>query len=363
MPKQWMIYGANGYTGQLLAEEAKKRLLTPILAGRNRVEIEGIAKRLGLDFRVFDCSDPDVMALQLKNIDLVLHSAGPFSATSKPMVKACIKAKAHYLDITGEIPVFERILSRSQVFKEAGIVAIPGVGFDVVPTDCLAALLKNMLPDATSLLLAIQIAGSPSPGTLKTITEGLYVGAVIRKGGKLTRVSPTFNAQELPYTNGPRFSALVPWGDLSTAYYSTGIPDIQTFFAVGRKNYRLIQATTLLRPLLILPFLQKMIKKQIEKKVAGPSIQERSESEFRIFGQVTHSSGKLARLWLDTPNGYDFTVDAALASVGRVLDGQVGPGSWTPSQAFGPDFVRNLKGVRITDQISQDPSVARVDVV
>ena len=103
----WLIYGANGYTGELIAREAKKRGLNPILAGRNAAKVAALAQELGLEHRAFDLGSPIEIGSHLGGVALVLHCAGPFSATSAPMIAACIQAKAHYLDITCEISVFE----------------------------------------------------------------------------------------------------------------------------------------------------------------------------------------------------------------------------------------------------------------
>src|SRR6266550_6648973 len=150
----WMIYGANGYTGQLIAELANNHGEKPILAGRNAAKVRALAEKLGLPWRAFALDRPD-----LRDIELVLHCAGPFSATSRPMVDACLLARAHYLDITGEIDVFESVLGRDEEARQRGIVLLPGAGFDVVPSDCLAALLKQRLPSATKLELAFAPIG------------------------------------------------------------------------------------------------------------------------------------------------------------------------------------------------------------
>lgn len=103
----WLIYGANGYTGELIAREAVRQGLKPTLAGRNKAKVEALAQELGLDYKAFGLDNVNAISEQLQGFKLVMHCAGPFSATSKPMMEACIKAGAHYLDITGEIAVFE----------------------------------------------------------------------------------------------------------------------------------------------------------------------------------------------------------------------------------------------------------------
>ena len=106
---QFLIYGANGFTGRLIVQEALERGFKPIIAGRNRKEIEKIASETGLEARVFDLSDLPSIARNIVNVDVVLHAAGPFTLTMPNMVKACLQTQTHYCDITGEIDVFEKI--------------------------------------------------------------------------------------------------------------------------------------------------------------------------------------------------------------------------------------------------------------
>src|SRR5262245_52100979 len=101
-----MIYGANGYTGELIAREAVSRGLRPALAGRTAAKVEQLAAGLGLQARVFDRANATATARGVEGMGLVLNCAGPFSATAAPMMTACLAKRAHYLDITGEIRVF-----------------------------------------------------------------------------------------------------------------------------------------------------------------------------------------------------------------------------------------------------------------
>src|SRR5437763_343698 len=175
----FLVYGANGYTGQLIAELARERGERPILAGRSEDKVRPLAERLGLPWRAFDLDHPD-----LHDVQLVLHCAGPFSATSRPMVDACLAAGAHYLDITGEVEVFESVLARDAEARGRRIVLLPGTGFDVVPSDCLAALLHRQLPSATRLELAFAPPGRSSPGPIKLAVDALPRGGLVRRGGE-----------------------------------------------------------------------------------------------------------------------------------------------------------------------------------
>jgi short subunit dehydrogenase-like uncharacterized protein len=181
---EWMIYGANGYSGHLVAAEARPRGLNPVLAGRRAGPIAKLAAELGLPMRVFGLDDAPVAAAAIADIAVVANCAGPFAATSAPMIDACLTSRAHYLDITGEIEVFVAAHRRHADAEAVGIVICPGVGFDVIPTDCMAAVLKEALPNATHLVLAFEARGPMSPGTARTMALSLRLG---QHGGRVRR--------------------------------------------------------------------------------------------------------------------------------------------------------------------------------
>ena len=165
-----LLYGANGYTGTLIARYAKEYNLAPILAGRNKKEIETLAAQLNLPYKVFSLDDAAALNTALGEVAVVIHAAGPFHYTAKQMVEACIATGTHYLDINGDIAVFEFIKKYNEQAKQAGVMLLPGSGFDVVPTDCLALSLKNQLPDATHLeIVFIPVGSQISHGTASTM--------------------------------------------------------------------------------------------------------------------------------------------------------------------------------------------------
>ena len=209
MTTPWMLYGANGYTGALIAEQAAAQGLRPVLAGRNRAAVEGLAARLGLESRVFDLADADVVARHVEGMALVLLAAGPFSATSEAMLTGCLQAGAHYLDITGEISVFEACRGRDEEAKMRGVVVMPGVGFDVVPSDCLARALAEALPGAVRLELAIRSPGSLSRGTLKTMLEQVGRGTQVRRGGQLKTVAADALQKTIEFDGKPRTTVAI----------------------------------------------------------------------------------------------------------------------------------------------------------
>jgi short subunit dehydrogenase-like uncharacterized protein len=349
MTGKWMIYGANGYTGTLAARYAGNHDLAPILAGRDVGRIEPLARELGFEYRVFDLADPQGVARNLDGVAAVLHCAGPFSATSRPMLAGCLRSRTHYLDITGEIAVLEDIHSRNAEIRHAGIVAIPGVGFDVVPTDCLAAMLKRELPSATHLKLAFRSRhGKLSPGTAKTMVEGAPQGGRIRRDGKIIAVPAAWKIETIAFTeDSPGLAVSIPWGDVSTAFYSTGIPNIEVLVGTSEQQLRKMKIPALIRWLMGLAPVQAAIKAQIGKRVKGPTDEQRARDEVNLYGEAWDDAGHKVAMRMRTREGYTLTAESGVRATRKVIEGRLAPGAYTPSMAFGADYVLELEGTRL----------------
>ena len=343
-----LIYGANGYTGALIAEEAARRGLKPILGGRNRDVLNVVAQRLKLTRRVFELSDPGEIVRNLDGVDLLLNCAGPFSKTCAPLLQACLERKLHYLDITGEIDVFALCHRAQPRAQRQGIVVAPGVGFDVVPTDCVAAMLKQRLPDAIELVLAFEAGGGSSPGTARTSIEGLAKGGRARIAGEVVEVPLAWKTRTFERDGSQRTAMTIPWGDVYTAYVSTGIPNIETYMALPPQTIARMRWLRHLKPLLGLAPVQAFLKSRAGS-VAGPDAPRREATNCHVWGEVRNAAGTEARLALTTPNGYALTVQSALGITQYVLDAKPAGGYYTPSQLMGAEYVLRLPGVALVE--------------
>ncbi len=341
---QWMIYGANGYTGELIAKEAVRQGLKPIVAGRSRDKVEQIASALGLQSRVFGLDSPEQIATHLAGMKVVLHCAGPFSVTAEPMMKACIKAGVHYLDITGEINVFEQAQALSAQAGKAGVVLCPGVGFDVIPTDCVAAKLKEILPDATHLSLGFDSRSGFSPGTAKTSVEGLAQGGKVRVNGVIQTVPLAFKVRKINFGDGDKLAMTIPWGDVSTAYHTTGIPNVETFIPGSPRMISNAKRANWIRPILGFKVVQDFIKRRIDKTVKGPSEKARDAMPTFVWGEARNASGQIKTVRIKTANGYSLTIEGSVAVAKHLLSASVQGGAATPSKLMGTDFVTTLRG-------------------
>jgi len=343
---EWMIYGANGYTGRMILDEAVRRGHRPIVAGRNASAVHALASQHGLPARAFDLAHPATACAGLNGVGVVLHCAGPFSATCAPMLQACLATGAHYLDITGEIEVFAHCHGHHRQAQERGIVVLPGAGFDVVPTDCLAAMLATELPQAKSLVLAFEADGGPSPGTAKTSIEGLARGGCVRRDGVLTAVPLAWKARGFDRDGVPRSAMTIPWGDVYTAFVTTGIPDIEVYMALPPATIARAQRLRRLQPLLKFGLVQRFVKARAHAAVSGPSAATRAQTGCHVWGEVSDASGNRRDAQLHTPNGYDVTMWAALGIVEQLLRGAPRGGYFTPSQLMGADYILRMPGVR-----------------
>lgn len=341
-----LVYGAYGYTGELIVDLAAERGQPLIVAGRNAARCTALATRHGFDARAFDL---DAAADHLDGVTAVLHCAGPFARTAPPMLKACLARGVHYLDITGEIEVFERCAALGAKAESAGIMLLPGAGFDVVPSDCLARHVADHLPGATHLALAILGLGRVSHGTATTVVENLGRGGAVRQDGKITVVPPAHKTRTFDFGRGPTKSVATPWGDVSTAFHSTGIPNIEVYFALPLSARLGMRLSGLAGPLLRTAPVQSYLKSKVDAAPAGPTPAQRAAGSAHLIAEATHPDGRVATARLRTPDGYTLTADAALRLAQRALAGDAPPGFQTPSTAYGPDVVLECDDVTRTD--------------
>lgn len=342
-----LVYGAYGYTGRLIIDRAVSEGMTPIVAGRNRHKVEGLAREYDLPSRTFALKEPEVIQGGLNDATCVLHCAGPFVHTAAPMVQACLETGTHYLDITGEIEVFESLQQRSDAATAADVMVCPGVGFDVVPTDCLALFLQQQLPAATSLEIAFMGLGRVSRGTMKTAIEQLGQGGAVRRNGAIVSVPPGWSTRSVdfgPSGPGVRTVVSIPWGDVSTAYHSTGIPNITDYTYLPPTARRILRWSRYLQWLLTWMPLKRLLRAFVDKQPPGPSAEEREHGSTHVWARVRDDEGAQAVARLHGPEAYTFTARAALAAAQRVLDGDATPGYQTPGTAFGADFVLSVDG-------------------
>lgn len=345
-----LIYGSTGYTGRLIVAEALAKGLRPTLCGRNAAAVMAQADQVGLSGRVASLDEPAALDVALTGVRVVLHCAGPFAHTWRPMADACLRRRVHYIDITGEISVFESLAARDARAREAGIMLLPGAGFDVVPSDCLAAHLKRRLPAAERLTLAFRASGGMSRGTLRTMVENLGTPGAVRRNGAIVSVPAAWRTRRIDFGDGrPRDSTTIPWGDVSTAFHSTRIPNIEVYVSMRPAVRRALLSSRVFGPMLRVPYVRAILREYVRTGPAGPGAAARAGGVSLLWGEAIAPNGDRVESRLRGPSGYDFTAQTAVLLAGKAMDGNAPIGFRTPSLAYGPDVVLEVPGVLRTD--------------
>ncbi|GAB3548336.1 saccharopine dehydrogenase family protein [Spirosoma fluminis] len=349
----FLLYGANGYTAQLIIGQAAAFGLTPTLAGRSETKLKPLADKFGLTYRVADLANQSALDKILVDVPVVLHCAGPFSKTAAPMQQACLRTGTHYLDITGEVAVFEQGMALHQQALERNVMLMSGVGFDVVPTDCMARYLKDRLPDATHLQLAFaNEGGALSHGTAQTALEGMGVGGMVRQDGQLKTVPYAHKTLSIDFGNGQNLPCMaIPWGDVATAFWTTGIPNIETFMGSSTGQIWLAKLGNYLGGLLRYRAVQSFLQKRISSTVTGPDESTRQRAKTHVWGKVWNEAGQTVEARLHGPEGYTLTAQTALLITQKVLNGNWKAGYQTPAGLYGADLILKVAGTTRDDKM------------
>ncbi|MGM0481863.1 MAG: saccharopine dehydrogenase family protein [Pseudomonadota bacterium] len=339
MALSWMIYGAYGYSGALISAEAKKRGYSPVIAGRNASKLAALAEQLQLPTREFalegEKNSSEQIQQQLSGIDLVINCAGPFSHTAAPLMQACIASRTHYLDITGEIDIFEYAHQLHDSAQQSNVVLCPGVGFDVIPTDCVAARLNAQMPDATSLKLGFDSGSRMSRGTAKTSIERLGDGGAARIDGSIEQVPLAWKTQKIDFGQGEKMAMTIPWGDVSTAYYTTEIPNIEVYIPASPRLIKRLKRLNWVRWVFNWQWVQRKLKEKVDAQSAGPDDKERDNNPTFVWGEVRNALGDRKELRVKVKNGYSVTAEGAVDLALYILENKPQGGFYTPSRLYG----------------------------
>lgn len=345
----FLLYGATGYVGRGASALAVEQGLRPMLGARSETVAE-IAGELGMEATVVSLDDEADLDDLLAGVPVVLNCAGPFVRTHRPLIESCLRTGTHYVDITGEPVVFEAAASLDEAARDAGVMLLPGAGFDVVPTDCLAAHVTARLPGATQLSLAFATSGPAGlpPGTVKTLLEMAATTStrLHRVEGRVVEAGER-HVRTVDFGRGETRVVLRTWGDIYLGEKSTGIPNVADYMALSPTLER--QADLLDRLSWLLRWAP--VRRSVARFVpTGSTPQQREASSSHVWAEATDDRGNRAASRLHGPEaGLVWTSRAALDVVRHVLSGEAPPGHQTPSTAYGPDLALEAEGVSRED--------------
>ena len=347
MTSKVLLYGANGYVGELIAKLAKSHALELILAGRNQSLLAAVANKLDLECRVFGLDNSQVIESAIEDVEVIINCAGPFSRSAKPLIDSCLRTKTHYTDIAGEVPEFEALVARDAQAKSSEVMLLPGIGFGVVPTDCMAVYLKSKLPKANKLTLIYETQGGVSRGTANTVLPNLHKMGALRQGGQLVPARPAEKSLKIDLGAGKITAVTNPWrADLVTAFHSTGIGNIEVYTVFPAPIGFLMQASRYLGWFFSSSLFQSALERLIQTLPAGPTETERAKGKTRVMGIVEDETGQTATARLEGPEAYEVTALAAIATIKHILQGEIKPGFQTPASVYGADLILEVEGTK-----------------
>jgi short subunit dehydrogenase-like uncharacterized protein len=324
--------------------------MSPVLAGRNADGVALLAEELRLEFRVFGLGKDRLIDEGLSDVPIVLNCAGPFVKTAAPLARACLRAGIHYLDIGGEVPALEQLVALHQEALDRSVMLLPAVGFDVVPTDCVAAHVKRRLPSAIRLAVGYQVRGRLSRGTLRTMLEQLPRGGVVRRDGALKAVPLGWKARRFLIEDRRIDATTFPLADVTTAYHSTGIPNVDAYIGLPSALIWAFKASGPFSGALALGPIKAAAEACLDSLAhRGPSPDQREKGESLVWAEASDPGGRRVLSKLELGEGYSVTVKTALRAIERVRRADLTPGFQTPAKAYSPDFILECDDCRRTD--------------
>ena len=347
---RWLLYGASGYTGRMIAEEAVRRGHRPVLAGRSAERVRPLAESLGLEWRAFGLTDVTAIREAFADCQAVLLTAGPFDLTAPPMIDACLALGIPYADIANEIPIFQLAQQRDAQARARGVALVPGVGFGVVASNCLVRFVAEQVPDVAAIQCAIHIASTQgSAGAAETGLTLLEGGGKVIRGGRLTPYRLGRGARRLRFADGERIVTPTPLGDLIAAAETTGAADV-TAYSSALPTGATGAILPLVRRLLWIAPLRRQLLTMTSQGDAASAAPQAPEPRSQAWAWARGRSGAIAEAWLDMGDGYRFTAASSVLAMQRLLAGGLS-GALTPAAAFGADFALTVPGVRRLTQL------------
>jgi short subunit dehydrogenase-like uncharacterized protein len=344
-----LVYGATGFSGRLIVQRALARGLRPALAGRGANAGAPMAREYGLAWFTARVDEPARLRSMMAGAKVLINAAGPFAATAGPLMDACIDTGTHYLDITGESETIEPTTLWNESAQRSGVMLMPATGFDVVASDCLAAHVARRLPGATTLRIGFHKSDGSSIGSLKTTVEMSGKGVWVRRQGRLVRIPAGTLTHFFDYGRGAQASLAVSLGDVSSAFYSTGIGNIEAYMSATLPVWTAMTANQYWGWLLGTPPWQAFLKSQLQWLALDSSRAGINSGWGILVAEATDACGRIVCSRMHTGDVYWFTALSSIGVAEKVLAGEVKPGFQTPSLVYGPDFALEFEGARRVD--------------
>jgi short subunit dehydrogenase-like uncharacterized protein len=353
-----VLFGATGYTGELVARELAQRGAKPVLAGRSLGKVEALAEELGAGgAAAADVSDPGSVKALVEKGDVLASTVGPFSQFGSPAVEAAIGAGAHYIDSTGEAPFIRKVFEQWGPRAEAsGSILLTAFGYDWVPGNHAATLvLEEAGEAATQVDIGYFFQGGSnrrkemfSGGTAASIVDVMLSPGFAFRDGKLQTIRTGDRNDELEAGGKPLAGISASTTEaFSLPRLYPQLRDVNVWLGwFGPASGFMSRATGALAIATRAPGVKAGLSRMALRmgSSGGPSAEARAKSTSLIVAEAKGSNGEtLARAELTGPNGYTLTGALIAEAAIRIANGAAsGSGALGPAEAFGVEGLADL---------------------
>jgi short subunit dehydrogenase-like uncharacterized protein len=359
-----LVYGATGFTGRLVVDEARRLGFDPVLGGRRREALEEMAEALGASrVRCADATRPDALAELFDGVGAVVSCAGPFARLGEPVLRAATLAGAHYLDTTGEQAWMARAMDLLSADAERrGTTAILAHAFEYAVGDCAARIGVEELPGAETVEVFNRVEGfGTSRGTKKSALDALVRPALAVVNGRRREEAPFARRARVRFPDEDEARIGLSFGGgevLSVPSYAPGVRSVRTYLVVPGAAAAALPTLARGGAALLRGRLRRLLEARIDAMAAGPG-EERRGQPWWVQARVRAPGGRGVRV---TASGYDsYGTTAVIAALGAkwLLEGRAKrAGVVTTAQAFDPRaFLDALAGAGVSWRL--DPERAR----
>ncbi|MBA2764334.1 MAG: saccharopine dehydrogenase NADP-binding domain-containing protein [Thermoleophilaceae bacterium] len=343
-----VLYGATGYTGQLVTEELVARAVPFVLGGRREQALRALSasRGNGAEIRIASVDDPASMRALMDGCDVVINCAGPFSLAGETVVAAAVDTATHYIDSTGEQPYMQAVFERhGPAAERAGVALVPAMAFDYVPGDCIARLAAAELEPLRELRLYYAVSGfGATRGTLRSSLEMLKGGDIVYEDGDWAP-APSYVAPErfeFPAPLGLKSVSKYPSGEIVTVPRHTQTRKVtaritsETFVPSPRLAGAMPYMTPVISAALRTP-LRGVLHRAINRLPEGPELEQRRSAAFTVVAVAHAGDGRTRQGVVRGSDVYGFTsVSLVRAAELMSAPGYSAKGALGPAAAFDP---------------------------
>jgi len=382
-----VLWGATGFTGQLLAEYLLRRHgadgdLRWALAARNQVKLAKVKDELGEDAEklpviIADSGDRASLDEMVRQTRAIVSTVGPYALFGTELVAACAAAGTDYCDLTGEVPWMRRVLDAyADEAKASGARIVHCCGFDSIPSDLGVWFLQQQAQErlgqpCTKIRMGVErLRGAMSGGTaasMVNIIEETRANPEVRKiaSNPFALCPPDLRkGPRQPYVKGPAFDEGLdswlapfvmaaintrivhrshalqgrPWGD--EFQYDESMMTGRGFSGRRRAWSWSAALGAFALGSSFGPTRSLLKKRFLPKPGEGPSPEDQEKGFFRLLfdGHTADGQRLQVRVTGDRDPGYGSTskmLGEAAASLAKDLPKKALPGGfWTPSTAL-----------------------------